>query len=139
MGPIPHPRLTSRPDRGRQPIHDCGLPSRCAIRRGGSRGTGDEAGCDLNYPPEIHSNLIISAQQWREDSTPLSFTPPPPRRPRLSSDLVMFIFSEPTPHRSASTSPTSTSTSIPTMSSSSDKPSGETRNPKPLSAIFSHV
>jgi hypothetical protein len=29
-------------------------------------------------------------QQWREDSTPSSFTPPPPRSPRPSLDPMTF-------------------------------------------------
>jgi hypothetical protein len=126
MGPSLHPRLTSHPDRGCQPIHGCGPLSHCAIRRGGSQRHKTWSWLWSNLLSEIHTNLIISAQQQREDSTPLSFTPPPPWRPRLSPDLVLFTYSEPTPHGSASTSPTRTSTPAPMMSSSSDKPSSET-------------
>jgi hypothetical protein len=62
---------------------------------------------------------ITKVQRRRESSTPLWVSPDP----------ALFILPEPTPCGSTSTSPTRTSTLAPTMLSSLDKPSGETRQP----------
>jgi hypothetical protein len=86
----------------------------------GAGGTHDEVRCDLTLSPTSPSDRSLRCSGGRN----------PPHHfgsPALTGSGVVRPLPDPTSHGSTSTSPIRTSTPAPTMSSSSDKSSGETR------------